>query len=150
LVRTLKRSYRIPRHLYFHVLGNTKLDSVPFEACNGTVNPACRDDLIAHFEVFDHLLNLLLTAAVRQDHDQVENDDYYKDWPEAKDVRLLGRLQKQTNFSLFLIPDLSQKLIKAAKLDKLPYSLHGVKVEVNVMDSIQDRSQNLVCHEQMT
>jgi hypothetical protein len=36
------------------------------------------------------------------------------------------------------IPHLGQELIEAAKLDKLPYSIHGVKVEVEIMDSIQD------------
>jgi hypothetical protein len=37
------------------------------------------------------------------------------------------------------IPHLGQQLIKAAKLDKLPYSIHRVKVEVDVMNGIENR-----------
>ena len=47
------------------------------------------------------------------------------------------------------IPHLGQELIEAAKLDKLPYSIHGVKVEVQVMDSVQDRREDLARHKQM-
>ena len=58
----------------------------------------------------------------------------------AENAGLLGRLQEQRLTSPYLfIPHLGQELIEAAKLDKLPYSIHGVKVEVQIMDSIQDR-----------
>jgi len=49
-----------------------------------------------------------------------------------------------------LIPHLGQELIKVAKLDKLPYPDHRVKVEVQVMDCIQDRREDLTRHEQMS
>src|SRR3954467_9659752 len=46
-----------------------------------------------------------------------------------------------------LTPNISQQLVKTVKLDKLPYSTHGVKVEVDVVHGVQYRCQDLVCHE---
>src|SRR3954469_24476065 len=49
-----------------------------------------------------------------------------------------------------LTPNISQQLVKTVKLDKLPYSTHGVKVEVDVVHGVQDRRQDLVCHEEVS
>jgi hypothetical protein len=48
-----------------------------------------------------------------------------------------------------LIPHVSKQLIQAAKLDKLPDSIHSVKVEVEVMHRIQNGRKDLFRHEQM-
>src|SRR5882672_1450639 len=45
--------------------------------------------------------------------------------------------------------DISQQLVKTVKLDKLPYSTHGVKVEVDVVHRVQHRRQDLIRHEKV-
>src|SRR5712671_3984541 len=45
--------------------------------------------------------------------------------------------------------NISQQLVIAVKLDKLPYSLHGVKIEVQVVHRVQHRRQDLIRHEKM-
>jgi hypothetical protein len=145
----LKSAHGIPRHFYFHILGDAKLYPILLKSCNSTVNTAVGNDLIANFEVLDHVLYFLLIPTGGHDHDEVvngENDQERQD--KTVDAGLLGRLQKQRfELSLFVfIPHLGQELIEAAKLDKLPYSIHSVKVEVEVMDCIQDGRQNLSRH----
>src|SRR4029079_13318321 len=46
--------------------------------------------------------------------------------------------------------NISQQLVITVKLDKLPYSTHGVKVEVDVVHCIQNRCEDLICHEKMS
>src|SRR6185295_13887420 len=41
------------------------------------------------------------------------------------------------------------QLVISVEFDKLPYSAHGVKVEVQVVDCIQYRRQDLIRHEEM-
>src|SRR5215510_3074311 len=49
-----------------------------------------------------------------------------------------------------MLPYFSQQLIIAVEFDKLPYSADRVKVEVEVMQRVQHRRQNFICHKQMT
>ena len=46
-------------------------------------------------------------------------------------------------------PNISQQLVITVKLDKLPYSTHGVKVEVDVVHRVQHGRQDLICHKKM-
>ena len=106
LIGILKCTNRITGHFNLHVLGNTKLYSVLLKTCNRTVNPAVGNDLIANFEILDHLLELLLTAPLREDNYEVEDAENEQEGQSiTKNVRLLGRLQKQRfNLSLIVCP----------------------------------------------
>lgn len=61
--------------LDFYILRYTELYAISSDSYYRTVNPAARDDLISALEVVDHLLDLLLTPASREENNKVENPE---------------------------------------------------------------------------
>ena len=84
------------RQLDLDVLRYSELDAVIFESHYRTVNPTRRDDLIARFQVVDHLLKPLSLALRRQEYDQVEDaEDNEKEKRSRVCWRRLGLLLKK-------------------------------------------------------
>jgi len=71
----LQRRYGVPGHFNLYVLGYSDLNPIVFESNNRSVDPAGGNDLVAGLQVVDHLLQLFLFIAGRQEDDQIKNDE---------------------------------------------------------------------------
>jgi hypothetical protein len=134
--------------LDFDIFSYPELNSVVFESHYRTVNPSRSDDLIACLQVIDHLLEFLPLALRREEDDQIENTDDENEQKWGRKCRLrLWLLEKHLKSPQS--PCLCEEFVEAMKLDKLPDSADRVKVEVQVMNGVKHRRENLIRNEQM-